>query len=139
MAYNRGGRGGGGRSISSGRGGSQRGGRGGQGQAGSGSSRGQARGVNKAGSAGRGGKGGGRNTPRGGRGGGRRGGRGQRSKPLSKDDLDNDLASYMLKDKNHGAKTLDDDLDTYFAAKGKQEAAPEPEGAEAAAAGGATA
>lgn len=90
-------------------GGGRRGGRGGGGGGGGGQ-------PSRGGRGGQGGRG------RGGRGAGRgRGGRGRGgdNKKRSVTDLDADLDSYMLKDKDTGKKHLDLDLDDYFKQRGK--------------------
>ncbi|KAJ9505599.1 hypothetical protein QJQ45_029296 [Haematococcus lacustris] len=67
----------------------------------------------------------------GGRGEGRRGGRGRggrsgrgRGKPRSAADLDDDLNGYFMRDKDQGAKHLDQELDEYFKTKPTNQAKP---------------
>ncbi|KAF5839882.1 hypothetical protein DUNSADRAFT_18425 [Dunaliella salina] len=109
-------------------------GRGGGGGRGRGSYGGRGRGGPAA--RGRGGGRGGYGRGRGGRGGRGRGGRGRGGPPPSKLDLDADLDSYFLQDKDVGAKHLDSELDNYFKQRdATKKQADKPPAAQAPAAG----
>jgi len=59
-----------------------------------------------------------RGGARGGRGRGR--GRGRGGKPASKDDLDSELESYMMKDEEYAKSKLDSEMDAYMAGDGDE-------------------